>query len=67
MVTVILIYFLIGWICGLGLTIYYTINSDWDEMAISIIQAILYWPWFLVVTIHHFSRPLIKKLKNKSK
>lgn len=67
MVTAILIYLLIGWIAGFALTIYYSFHSDWDEMAISIIQAILYWPWFLVVTIHHLSKQVIKKLNNKSK
>lgn len=64
MITIILIYLLIGWVAGFVLTIYYSFHSDWDEMAISIIQTILYWPWFLVVTIHRFSRPIVKKLKN---
>lgn len=67
MVTVILIYFLIGCIAGFALSIYYTFHSDWDEKAISIIQTILYWPWVLVVIIHNFSIPIIKKLKNRSK
>lgn len=67
MVTVILIYLLIGWICGFALTIYYSFHSDWDEMGISIIQTILYWSWFLAIIIYHFSKQIIKKLKNRNK
>lgn len=65
MVTVILIYFLIGWICGFALTIYYSFDSATDELAL--IQTILYWPWLLVLIIHHLSKQVIKKLKNRSK
>ena len=65
MVTIILIYFLIGWIVGFAFTIYYSFDSATDELAL--IQSILYWPWLLVLAIHHFSKPIIKKLKNRSK
>lgn len=65
MVTVIIIYLLIGWIAGFALSIYYSFDSDSDELAL--IQTILYWPWLLVLIIHHLSKRVIKKLKNTKK
>lgn len=65
MATVILIYLLIGWIIGFGLTIYHSflyIRSDFDEEL-----CILYWPWVLSIIVYHFSKIIIKKLKDRSK
>lgn len=71
MATVILIYLLIGWIIGFGLTIYHSflyIRSDFDEEIIPfILLCILYWPWVLSIIVYHFSKIIIKKLKDRSK
>lgn len=72
MVTVILIYVLIGWIAGFALTIYHvTSNLDLDELDVEVIPlillCILYWPWFLTIIIYYFSKQIIKKLQNKNK
>lgn len=67
----ILIYLLIGWFVGFALTIYYSfehVRNNLDEEIIPIILlCILYWPWFSVVIIHHFSKPFIKKNIKKLK
>lgn len=47
MVTVILIYLLIGWIIGF---IPIILRSN-DEVSIGVINVILYWPWFLIKCI----------------
>lgn len=71
MITVFLIYLLIGWLVGFVLTIYHSfsyIRSDFDEEIIPfILVCILYWPWFLALIIYYFTNLLIKKLKNKNK
>lgn len=67
MTTIILIYFLIGWIAGFILTIYYFFHSDWDEKAISIVQAILYWPWALIIFICILIREGVKYIERKKK
>lgn len=47
MITIILIYLLIGWIIGFVPII---LRSN-DEIPIGVINLILYWPWFLVKCI----------------
>ena len=64
METIILGYLLIGWLLsGLGLTIYYSFRSDWIETALSIIQAILYWPWILIAIVYKSIREQSESIK----